>query len=405
MKFSVKAINKEGITYTAVAEANSREDLYAQFRANGETFISAVEESKSLGANVLDFLESTISTVKLRDKIVFAQNLSTMLSAGLPLSRALAILERQTRNKKFKMTIASVNEDIGKGEILSSSIGKHPSVFSQLFVSMVKAGEESGKLADALVISSNQMEKGYLLIKKIRGALIYPSIIVLVMMAVGVLMLIYVVPALTSTFKELNVPLPISTQIVIIVSDFLRNQPIISLSIFITLVSSLIVFGRSKRGKRVIDFSITRIPIIGEVARETNAARTTRTLSSLLSSGVEVVSSINITRDVLPNSYFKEVLDKAAESIQKGKPISAVFLENEKLYPPLVGEMISVGEETGELSNMLMKLAIHYENEVDQKTKDLSTIIEPFLMVIVGVVVGFFAVSMITPLYTVLNQL
>jgi type IV pilus assembly protein PilC len=403
MKFLVKAINAAGTPYTVTIDAKDRAELYEQFHSRGEAFISATEARESPLLSIFSFMRLFASGVKLHEKIIFAKNLSAMLGAGLALSKALSVLDRQTKNKKFKAVIAALNEEIRRGGTLSSGLSKYPAVFPAVFTSMVKAGEESGGLVQALNLVAEQMDKSYLLIKKVRGAMIYPSIIFCVMIAIGVLMLIYVVPTLSSTFKELNVPLPATTRFVVSLSDFLSNHTILSLFMLLAVVAFFVVFGKLKSGKRLIDFFSTRIPLIGTIVKEVNSARTARTLSSLLSAGVDVVRAISITGEVIQNSFYKEVLEKAATAIQKGSPISGIFLENENLYPPLVGEMISVGEETGALSDMLLKLAEFYESEVDQKTKDLSTVIEPFMMIFIGAAVGFFAIAMIAPTYSLVN--
>jgi type IV pilus assembly protein PilC len=265
---------------------------------------------------------------------------------------------------------------------------------------MVMAGEESGKLADALTLIGAQLERAYTLKKKIKGALIYPGIILVAMIAISVLMLIFVVPTLTQTFEELGAELPKSTQAIILVSDFLVEQTLVAVSIPLLIILIIFYLARTKNGKKVFYYTLLRLPVIGSLNKEIQAARTARTLSSLLSSGVEIVMSISITSEVLQNPYYKDVLTMAEESVQKGLPLSASFTENEEIYPILVGEMISVGEETGKLPNMLLQVAEFYESEVEQKTKDMSTIIEPFLMIIIGVFVGFFAISMISPIYS-----
>ncbi len=328
-----------------------------------------------------------------------------MISAGLPLARCLSILEKQIKNTKFKNVILLMETDIKKGKTLSDSARNYPRIFSNLFVSIVRAGEESGKLAESLTIVGNQLESSYKLKKKVKGAMIYPSVILAVMIIIGVLMLIYVVPGITATFKDLNVKLPAMTNILIACSDFLKNNILLSLFIVIGLGIGYYLFSISKFGKRVIDNIVLSLPVVGNLSREVNSARISRTISSLLSSGVAFSEAIKITSDVVQNSYFKDLLNEARIQVEKGEPISAVFLKKEKLSPVFVGEMMNVGEETGRLPPMLLEVAIFYENSVDQKTKDMSTIVEPVLMVIIGLAVGFFALSMITPIYSLMDTI
>ncbi|HEC30506.1 MAG TPA: type II secretion system F family protein, partial [Candidatus Yonathbacteria bacterium] len=193
---------------------------------------------------------------------------------------------------------------------------------------------------------------------------------------------------------------PASTRLVIAISDFLSGNPVLAFALIIFTVIGFMFFIKTKKGKRVLEFVVLKIPIIGKIAKQVNSARTARTLSSLLSSGVDMVGAISITRDVVQNHYYKEVLKDAGDDVQKGLPLSRSFKKREDLYPILVGEMIEVGEETGKLSEMLLQVAIFYENEVDTATENISTIVEPFLMVVIGIVVGFFALSMITPMYS-----
>lgn len=406
MKYHVKAIRKDGETYEEVIEAANKGGLYALLRERGDRLVSAKEEGADVLSRVLALgVSGILHSVKTQEKIIFARNLSAMLTAGLSLSKALSILERQTRNAYFISVIQDIDERIRRGDTLSSALGAHVKVFPPLFVSMVRAGEESGGLADALMVVSSQMEKTYMLIKKVRGAMIYPAIVLVAMLGIGVLMMIYVVPTLTGTFKELKVELPASTQVVIFLSDFLQAHTVLFFLILAALGVGFWALIRTPVGKRTLDYSLVRLPVIGELVKETNSARTARTLASLLSAGVDVLTALKITRDVLQNSYYKEVLEQAGQKVEKGAPMSEIFIRNEHLYPILLGEMIAVGEETGALSDMLQRVALFYETEVEQKTKDLSTIVEPILMVVIGAAVGFFALSMITPMYSVLTNI
>ena len=402
MKYNVKATKSSGESYETVIEAVDRAGLYEKMRADGDTALSVEEVKEKKVFSILKFLPF-IGKISTREKFVFTRNIGAMLESGLSLGRALAVIQKQNKNKKLKKVLDDVAKNISGGKTFSDSLAEFPEVFSPLVISMVKAGEESGSLADTLKVIANQIESSYTLTKKIKGALMYPSIIVFAMIGIGFFLLTYVVPTLTSTFKELNVALPLTTRFVIVVSDFLLAHMIVSIVIVFCAVFGIYLFSKTNFGQRIIDWCVLRVPVIGTLVKEVNGARTARTLSSLLSSGVDVVIAVQITEKVLQNSYYKEVLREAGKSIQKGEAMSETFSRFPKLYFPYVEEMISVGEETGQLAKVLMGVAVFYETEVDQKTKDMSTIIEPFLMVFIGAVVGFFAVSMISPMYSLVN--
>jgi type IV pilus assembly protein PilC len=301
--------------------------------------------------------------------------------------------------------VGSLIKDIEQGGSLSEGMQKYPKVFSNLIISMVRAGEESGTLADTLRTISNQLERSLELKKKIKGAMLYPSIIVGALIVVGALMLIFIVPTLTETFTGMGVELPMSTQMVIGLSNFLVAHTFAAFLMLVAIIASFTMAMRTDTGTRMIETGFLRIPILGMMMRETNSARTGRTLASLLSSGVSMLTALQITTDVVQNRHFRDVLLEAHAQVQKGKPLAEVFAQAEYLYPPLVGELIAVGEETGALPEMLGEVAAYYEREVEMKTKNMSTIIEPFLMLIVGGGVGFFAVSMISPIYSITSTI
>ncbi|MDD5152651.1 MAG: type II secretion system F family protein [Candidatus Pacebacteria bacterium] len=401
-KFKYKIKEAEGAETEGEVEALDRFAVAADLRNSGKTIIS-IKEVKERSIPVIAFLNGLLGRVKDHDLIVFSHNLSAMMKAGLSLSRALGILERQAKNKKLKATIHSLVEEINRGSTLSGGMAKFPRIFSPLFVSMTRAGEESGGLSEALLVVGNQLEKSYLLKKKIKGALIYPSVVLTALISVGVLMFIFVVPTLAATFKDLKVELPLSTRIIMLLSDTMSQHYLLVLGFFVALVFIINIILRTKGGHRAFEHGLFYVPIVGTIVRESNSARTARTLASLLSSGVDMLQAIAITKDVLQNSFYKDVMSTASERVQKGSSLSSVFVENEKIYPLLVGQMIEVGEETGQLSAMLQNIAIFFEEEVDSVTKNISTIIEPLLMIVIGISVGFFAVSMITPMYTVMN--
>lgn len=403
MKFSYTAINKDGQKYTGIQEAQTKAQFYEDFRKTGDVLVHVKEGGKVNLLN-LNINISFLDRVKMLEKITFARNLGNMLDAGLALSRALSVAERQTKSQKLKKTFKSLNESIAAGKSFHEALEQHPKIFSNLFVAMVKVGEEGGNLAETLKQVANQMEKSYMLKKKIKGAMMYPSVIIGVMVIIGILMMMFVVPGLTKTFKELGVPLPTSTKIVIAVSDFASAHYFATFGIIIAVVLSFMFAAKTKIGKRVIDFSTLRFPVIGTILKEGNSAQTARTLSSLLTSGVDLLLAVKICGDVLQNTYYKDVMKKCEKVVERGEPLSSVFMAEEKLYPVFVGEMMNVGEETGRVASMLNGVATFYENEVEQKTKDLSTIIEPLLMVFIGGSVGFFAISMIKPIYSIMNN-
>lgn len=406
MQFRFKAKQlKDGSIIESTRESEDKFSLAKELRDEGMTLLVANDANKGGTIEFLLWLNGIVTTINLHEKIIFARNLSAMISAGLSLNRAIEILEKQTQNEKFKKILNDIGEEIKKGGTLSSGLKKYPRVFSPLFIAMVNAGEESGGLSPALKEVSMHLEKSYLMMKKVKGAMMYPAIIMVAIVIIGALMLIYVVPTLTGTFKELKVELPASTKSIIFVSDFLVQHTVLFIGSILAFAIAFFFSLKTKLGQKYFDFTILRIPFIGNLVKEVNSARTTRTLSSLLTAGVTVTEAISITKDVIQNYYYKEVLTEAVVTIQKGSPIAKVFKDNVNLFPVMVGEMVEVGEETGKLSQMLMDIALFYEEEVDTATKDLSTIIEPVLMVFIGGAVGFFAISMISPTYSLLNNI
>jgi type IV pilus assembly protein PilC len=403
MKFTYKAQKKEGGIIEGVREAPDKFALASDLRDQGIIPLSIEESSE--GKKVSLFKISLFNKVSLSEKIVFTNNLSGMLSAGLSLTRALSVLEKQTTNPAMMKVLTSLVESINSGNTLSDGMKKFPKVFSGLFVSMVHSGEESGGLPKALTEVGLNLKKSYDLNKKIKSALTYPTIILCAIILIGILMMIFVVPTLTKTFKDLGADLPVSTKVIIGISDFVSGHTILFLLTLTIIISGIVMFMKMKATQKYFDYIVLRIPVVGNLAKEVNTARTARTLSSLLTSGVDMSRALVITEEVLQNIYYKALIKQATASIEKGGTLSQSFKDNTKLYPVMMGEMIEVGEETGNLAKMLLDIANFYEEEVDNKTKDLSTIIEPVLMVFIGGAVGFFAVSMISPMYSVMSNI
>ena len=399
--YKYKASNAEGSEYEATKEFSDKGALYSALRKEGSTLLS-VEEVKE---NKIKFHFSFRKGVKAEELISFTKNLAVMSDAGLPVSRALSILAKQSKNKKFISLMEDLISSINQGETLSHAMERHQNIFSNIFVSMVKAGEESGKLSFSLRAIASQLEKSNSLTKKVKGAMIYPAVIISLMLVIGIVLMVYMVPTLTATFLGLNIALPLPTRIIIAISDFLRSNIILTLLAIIGAVMGSTYFLKTNTGKNFSDYVVLHMPIFKTLSKEVNAARTSRTLSSLVSSGVEIVEAIRITSNVVSNHYFKNILEEAAKKVEEGELLSSVLSGKDSLYPIFVGEMLAVGEETGKMTDMLENIAVYYEGEVDQKTKDLSTIIEPFLMILIGVAVGAFAIAMLLPTYSLVDAI
>lgn len=406
-KFIYKGRAEDGKVVRRTVQAADRFAVYDIARQEGHTVTNVSSSGSFSFSNLLNVerINYYISRIKDDDLVMLTRNLSSMLVAGLPLSRALSVIERQSKNPRLKGVVADIRSQIEKGEQFNVALSTYPKVFNDLYVSMVRAGEEGGSLAETLKVLSVQMERSSSLRKKIKGAMMYPSIVLVIMVIIGVLMMIYVMPSITGTFKKMAVDLPTNTKVLIGISDFMVAHTILVLVGMVFSIVGFIYFLRTKLGKAIFHWIIIRLPVIGTMVKETNAARTARTLSSLLTSGVGVIRALNITEDVVQNVYYKPIVREAAEAVERGTPLSDIFVKHEKLYPTFVGEMIMVGEETGNISSMMEQLAVFYETEVENKTKDLSTIIEPILMVVIGSTVGFFALAMIAPIYSISDSI
>lgn len=403
MKFRVTIRKQGGADETREIDAPSRFAVYEEIEKEGAT-VATIDSVG--GAHIPQWLDVKFgSGIKHAEVIRLAKNMSAMLTAGLSISRALAVLERQSSNKYLKKVVTGLSASVTKGSSFHEALAAFPNVFSPLFIAMTRAGEESGSLAEALSIVALQMDRAEELTRKIRGAMIYPSIVMVAIVIVAALMMIYVVPTLTKTFVELGVQIPLSTKIIVAVSNFMSHHVLAVFGLILLLVAGGYVFIRSRVGSRFMIFAALRTPVIGELVQETFAARAARTLSSLLTSGVPVLDALGITKEVVHAEAFARVIDEAETLVKKGDPLSQAFIAHPKLYPILMGDMLAVGEETGQVAPMLKQIAEYYEVDVNEKTKDLSTIIEPVLMLFIGGAVGIFAVSMIAPIYSLSSSI
>lgn len=406
-RFTYVGTDANNKTVTNTVTAPDRFAVYEIARSEGHVVESVADESGFNLKRLLDIekINYYLSRVSQDELVMVTRNLGSMITAGLTVSRALSVIERQSSNPRLKGVMRQLTGRINKGDSFGDALSQFPDTFDDLYQAMVRAGEESGMLADTLLTLAVQMERSSNLKKKIKGAMIYPAIVITVMVIIAILMMIYVMPQIVGVFQKGDVELPTTTQFLIATSNFVNNYTALTIGGLLGLVASIYYFLRTAIGKRLFSWTIVRLPVIGAMARETNAARTARTLSSLLNAGVDVIRSLEITHDVVQNYYYKQIIHDARVRVEKGTALSEPFIERSDLYPVLVGEMILVGEETGQISQMLGELAVFYETEVERKTKDLSTIIEPLLMVVIGTGVGFFALALIAPIYSISDSI
>ncbi len=389
---------------TGSAEVADEHELAKALRREGYILISANQERQR--PNRFDFstlLSKFSGSVSLTDRMIFARNLGIMVSAGVALPRSLATLSLHAKSRKLKIALQDVADKINRGQGFSDALLGHQDIFPELFVNVVKVGEESGTLEEALKHLTGQMEKEYELKSKIKGALIYPAVIVTAMFGIGTLMLIVVVPQLAATFAELGMDLPITTRFVIALGMFLATKWYLLPFIFVLAFAMLRAFLSTNQGKKIRDTMFLHFPVIVQLVKESNAAYITRTLSSLIAAGVPIVQALEIISRSTGNVYFKNAISNSAEQLKKGGKLSEALSPYDNLFPAIVIQMIQVGEETGQTAEILLKVADFFEEEVANTTKNLSSVIEPILMLVIGAVVGFFAISMIQPMYAMLE--
>ncbi|MEW6610326.1 MAG: type II secretion system F family protein [Patescibacteria group bacterium] len=338
--------------------------------------------------------------ISLTEKIFFMQNLQVMVRTGLSLAMALRTLADQSTHSRFKYVIRNIYEQVEKGTPFARALAAHPSVFPDLTVSMIESGELSGKLDEVLQHVTEQMKKDHELIAKVRGAMLYPSIIIIAMVSIGTAMMIFVIPRLIDVFAEFKATLPLPTRILIATSNFTtRNGPFVVLG-FVALIVALRAFSKTTAGTHIVHALLLRMPIFGAIIRKINLARISRTFSSLLTTDIPIVQSSLITSRTIKNVYYREALLDLAERLKKGSQVHAVFSSYPHLFPPVVSQLTRVGEESGALDHVLLQLALFYEEEVDQIMKNLPSIIEPLLILILGAGVGAMAVAIIMPMYS-----
>ncbi len=399
------AITSAGEKVSGTEEAEDERQLARVLQGKGYLLTTAkVQQPGSKLFSSRSFFEK-LHPVSLTDKLLFCRNLEVMVASGIPLPRTLDILSAQARNGNFRNILIDVKKKVVEGRSFSDAMSAHQEVFSDLFINMIKVGEESGTLERVLQQLTLQLEHSHELRSRILGALMYPSVVVVAMIGVGTMMLIFVIPKLADTFDDLGVSLPLTTRVVIAVGKFLAERWYIAFPVLFALLALVFRFIKTKPGKRMLDRVLLKTPLFGNIVRKANSALMTRTLSSLIASGVPIVRSLEVTSQVVGNTYFQDSIRISAQEVGKGGKFSASLKKYGHLYPIVVVQMIEVGEETGETGTILGKLAEFYEEEIGQITKNLTSIIEPILMLVVGAAVGFFAISMIQPMYGMLGEL
>lgn len=405
-KYIYTAKSYDGQTKGGEIIAHDEKSLAGQLRSDGflVTSISLVDEGQSAANIHVKFMDS-FNNVPLKEKMVFARNLSVMIGSGLTISRAVSNLALQVEHKGFKKILSDIFDEMQAGKTLSEGFSKYPGVFGDLFINMVKVGEIAGNLDEVLKIVAVQLEKENDLKGKVKGAMIYPAVILSVMLVIGVLMLTYVLPQMMGVFKGMNAELPPMTQFLVDASNAMRNNGLVVAAAFFSLAVFLKFFLQQELGKKALSYFTVHVPIFSPIVKQVNCARFARIYSSLLKSGVSAVDALKIISNTLSNYYYKKALLEGVEDIQKGTPLSEILSKHGDIFPMLVSQIIQVGEETGKTESVLLKLAEYYEDEVDQVTKNMSSIIEPLLMVLIGGGVGFFAVAMLQPMYSLMNSI
>jgi type IV pilus assembly protein PilC len=389
--YTARAFN--GDLRTATIDASSRDDVIAQLRKQRLSVVKIDQDaSKKIGKG----------SIKTRDVVIFTRQFSTMINSGLPLVQALTILAEQTDNKALAEVTKKVVFDVESGNTVADALSKHPRAFTNLYVNMVAAGEAGGILDTILMRLATFLEKNDALVRKVKGAMIYPTVIMSVAGIAVVVLLIFVIPVFASMFASGGMALPLPTRIVIGASGFLKS--------YWWILGAIIIAGgymgkkyyATSGGKLVIDRFMLRVPVLGDVLRKSAVSRFTRTLGTLISSGVSILEGLEITAKTAGNRVIQDAIMQSRSSIAGGDTI-AQPLQKSKVFPPMVISMIAVGEQTGGLDEMLSKIADFYDEEVDAAVSNLLSLLEPIMIVFLGVVVGGMVVAMYLPIFDMVN--
>ncbi len=345
-----------------------------------------------------------IAPINQKDLVIFTRQFSVMISASVPVVEALMVLIEQTDNISLKTLVAEVALEVDSGSFLSDSFAKRPKIFSEFFVNIIRSGETSGKLDEVLNYLADEMEKNYDINSKIKGAMIYPVFVISGLVAVGIILMVYVIPNLTEILTETDAQLPLATRIIISVSDFLQRYLVMVLIFIIAIIFAIRFYNRTPAGKRNIDIIKLKMPIFGKLFKYIYLMRFARSLATLLKGGVTITRSLEIVAKVVNNEIYKELILETLESINDGSPFSQVFDQNEEFIPKMVPQMMAVGEKTGKMEEVLEKINDFYSRESSNMLDNLSKLMEPIIMVIMGVGVGIMVAAVLLPMYNLASQ-
>ena len=397
-RYQYSAKDKTGQTVTGGMEANSELEVTEALHKK-ELIILSVEQIKDKAAKKQN-AKSGSTNVKLDDLVVFTRQLATMIDAGIPLVHGLGILSEQVESKELKQVVIDLCRNIEAGMSFCDALSRHPEVFSSLYINMARAGESSGMLDEILDRLATYLEKTAALTRKIQSSLVYPAVVVTMAILITAVLLLKVVPTFKNIFEVLGGQLPIPTQILIFLSDVLRRYFLFmlgALAVFIFLFKGYI---RTQNGRYKFDYFKLKLPVLGELFRKISVAKFSRTLSTLVRSGVSVLSALDIVSKTSGNKVVEEAVLNCCSAVRDGESIAKPLLKS-KVFPPMVCRMISVGEQTGQLEKMLGKIADFYDEQVDAATSALTSLIEPLVIAFLGIVVGGIVISLFLPIFKI----
>jgi len=396
MKYNYQARTKKGEVQTGIVEASSREAAIVLLRKYG-LYVTILEEATALPiyAKRLKLFEG----ITRQDIVLFSRQLSIMFKSKVPLVESLNVLSGQTRNLDLKERILDLSEEVEGGTSFSGALSRHPEIFSSFYISMVKAGEVSGTLSESLEYLADHLEREYHLTSKIRGALLYPALIVVVVLLVITMMIFFVIPNLSEVLIGSGSELPTATKIVINSAAFLREFGWVLGLVILLVIFAAFRYYRSQKGKKFFDGLFLKIPVIGPFLKTINLALFAENLSTLISGGLSIASALQTVGEIVGNSRYKEVIFEARDRVRKGETISSVLSAAPEVFPPVFVQMTLVGERTGTLDSTLMNIVNFYKKEIDRTIDNLLSILEPLLIVILGVVVAGLMLAILLPLY------